>query len=113
MDRLRLAVLISTRELVHLRQLHEFICELPVQLYYSNYYSNYYGPYRTTTSISQGGHFADTLFVPEIYTGLALRWTYAELGVKFEVQKWQSDNDNYSFQSPTIVGIGGTLTARY
>lgn len=85
----------------------------PYNLYYSNYYSNYYGPYRTTTSISQGGHFADTLFVPEIYTGLALRWTYAELGVKFEVQKWQSDNDNYSFQSPTIVGIGGTLTARY
>ena len=88
---------------------------------YSSSYSSYqylpYYPYyalsQTPYSINSGGRFADTLFVPEIVTGLELRWTYAQLGFKFEVQKWQSDQENYSFQSPTIVGIGGTLTAKY
>ena len=38
---------------------------------------------------------------------------YGTIIAKFEMQKWQSDNNNYSFQSPSIVGIGATLTCRY
>jgi hypothetical protein len=90
---------------------HNYLSTYP-SYQYSPYYQ-YYVPFQATYSNNQNGRFADTLFVPELFTGLELRWTYAQLGVKFEVQKWQSDQDNYSFQSPTIVGIGGTLTAKY
>ena len=90
---------------------HNYLSTYP-SYQYSPFYP-YYNPYQATYTSNQSGRFADTLFVPELFTGLELRWTYAQLGVKFEVQKWQSDHDNYTFQSPTIVGIGGTLTAKY
>jgi hypothetical protein len=86
----------------------------------ANWYSSEYsfssssGPWGAGYSLSKyTNRFTDTLIVPEIYTGLELRWKYAELGAKFEVQRWRSEEENYTLQSPTIFGVGATLGVRF
>jgi hypothetical protein len=61
---------------------------------------------------SAGHHVNDTLFVPEIYTGLDYRWNFATIGAKFEIQHWRTDYAA-NIVSPTIVGIGATASVAW
>jgi hypothetical protein len=56
-------------------------------------------------------HYSDTLFVPEVYTGLDYRWSFVDVGTKFEVQKWESERtSSLPIAPPTVVGIGATMS---
>jgi hypothetical protein len=56
-----------------------------------------------------------TMFVPEVYTGMTYKWRSLEIGVKFEIQKYDSDylNSNIRILEPTIVGVGLTAAVSF
>jgi hypothetical protein len=65
------------------------------------------------TGFQAGRHFSDTLFVPEVYTGLNYRWDFATFGARFEIQHWDSDTTGLGLNPLTIVGIGGTASVAW
>ena len=56
----------------------------------------------------------DTPFVAELYTGLDYRWNFADIGLKFEIQRWDSQMlDHQANFAPTIVGVGATASVAW